>query len=112
MLFSKQYPRLHPWCESGFSHLPDNRLHSWIWKSKVVLRIKVFAWLLVRNWNVTNNFTCVLCLAHLSEDWIHILFYCNFSRRIWTYLQVNWTHEDTMEDMFIKARKSASKPFF
>jgi hypothetical protein len=107
-----------------FSHLPNSRLHSWIWKCKVVLRIKVFAWLLVsdrlntrdmlrrRNWNVTSDFTCVLCPTHTTEDWIHLFFDCNFSRRIWNYLQIEWTQHDTIEEMFIAARKVFSKPFF
>jgi hypothetical protein len=90
----------------------------------VVLGIKIFAWLLVsdrlhtrdmlrlRNWNVITDFTCVLCPTHTTEDWIHLFFDCNISRRIWNYLQVEWTQEDTVEDMFISAIKSFSKPFF
>jgi hypothetical protein len=54
----------------------------------------------------------VLCATHETEDWIHLLFDCKFSRRIWAYLQEDWTHEDTIEEMFVKARKSFSKPFF
>jgi hypothetical protein len=65
-----------------------------------------------RNWNVTSDFTCVLCPTHATEDWIHLFFDCNFSKRIWTYLQIEWTLHDTVEEMFIAARKLFSKPFF
>jgi hypothetical protein len=114
----------HLYYQYCFSHIPNSRLHCWIWKSKVVLRIKVFAWLLIsdrlntrdmprrRNWNVTNDYTCVLCHANQTEDWIHLFFDCNFSRRIWSYLQVDWSQGDTIEDMFFQARKEFAKPFF
>jgi hypothetical protein len=65
-----------------------------------------------RNWNVTNGYTCVLCHAHQIEDWIHLFFDCNFSRRIWSYLQVEWSQGDTIEEMFFKARKEFAKSFF
>jgi hypothetical protein len=81
-----------------FKSLPEAGIFKWIWKSKVILRIKVFSWLLVsdrrntrdmlrrRHWNVADDPHCVLCPTHLIEDWIHLFFQCNFSVRIWTYL--------------------------
>jgi hypothetical protein len=63
-----------------------------------MLRIKVFGWLLIsdrlntrdmlrrRHWNVSNDLACVLCPTHWTEDWKHLFFYCNFSRRIWNHI--------------------------
>jgi hypothetical protein len=31
---------------------------------------------------------------------------------MWSYLQVEWTQEHTIEEMFSKARKEFAKPFF
>ena len=99
-------------------------IFNWIWSSRVLLRIKVFAWLLVsdrlntrdmlrrRNWNVTSDLDCVLCPTHSTEDWIHLFFDCNFSHRIWIYLQIEWEPADTLEEIFISARRKFNKPFF
>ena len=49
------------------------KIYAWIWKNRVMLRIKVFAWLMVsdrlntrdmlrrRHWNVMDSIHCVLC---------------------------------------------------
>ncbi|KAK1594285.1 hypothetical protein QYE76_027246, partial [Lolium multiflorum] len=77
-------------------------VYLWLWKSCCVMKIKVFAWLLLsdrlntrdllqrRNWNVTDDKHCELCLLKAYEDRVHLFFECNFSARIWTYLQIDW----------------------
>jgi hypothetical protein len=108
-----------------FKDIVASKIYSAIWSSKVMLRIKVFAWLLVsdrlntrdmirrRHWNVTNNqFHCVLCPTHLTEDWMHLFFDCNFSIRIWCYLQIQWEPGDTFEEIFFAAKRKFQKPFF
>jgi hypothetical protein len=82
-----------------------------IWKSKCILRIKFFAWLLIndrlntrdmlrrRQCNVTNVYDYVLCPTHAVEDWMHLFFYCNFSQRVWNYLQISWGNGATMESI-------------
>jgi hypothetical protein len=89
-----------------------------------VLKIKVFAWLLIsdrlntkdmikrRHWNVTDEYHCILCSSHTYEDRIHLFFECVFSIRIWNYLQIDWSVGDTIEEKFIHARKEFGKPFF
>jgi hypothetical protein len=49
-----------------------------------LLKIKVFAWLLIsdrlntkdmikrRHWNVTDEYHCILCSSHTYEDKIHL----------------------------------------
>jgi hypothetical protein len=51
-----------------------------------------------------------MCPTHQTEDWIYLFFDCNFSRRVWSYLQIDWTQEDNIEQMFITARASFAKP--
>jgi hypothetical protein len=74
-----------------FRDVKASLVYKWIWKSQVLMRIKVFGWLLAsdrlntrdmlrrRNWNVTNDLHCVLCPTHSNEDWLHLFFHCNFS---------------------------------
>jgi hypothetical protein len=95
-----------------------------IWKSKCILRIKFFAWLLIndrlntrdmlrrRQCNVTNVYDCVLCPTYAVEDWMHLFFYCNFSQRVWNYLQISWGIGPTMESILFQARRDFEKPFF
>jgi hypothetical protein len=54
----------------------------------------------------------VLCPSHITEDWIHLFFDYNFSRRIWAYLQVAWIQGNHIEAMFLSPRKDFHKPFF
>jgi hypothetical protein len=107
-----------------FSFLPDVGIFKWIWRSRVILRIKVFAWLLVsdrlntkdmlrrRNWNIADDLFCVLCPAHVTEDWMHLFFHCNFSIRIWNYLQIEWEPGPTLEVIVTAAMRKFNKPFF
>jgi hypothetical protein len=107
-----------------FKDIKASSVLKWIWKSRVLLRIKVFGWLLVndrlntkdmlrrRHWTVTNNLSCVLCPTHIDEDWLHLFFHCNFSQRVWNYLQIEWEPGDTMEEIFCLSRRNFTKPFF
>ena len=63
-----------------FKHITASTIYKWIWGSFLMLRIKVFAWLMVsdrlntrdmlrrRHWNVTDELHCVLCPGHVVED--------------------------------------------
>ena len=99
-------------------------IYACIWKCKVVLRIKVFAWLLFtdrlntkemlkrRHWNIFDGDSCVLCPLHVVEDWRHLFFLCNFSVRVWNFLQIEWESGNSLEHTFFSARKEFRKPFF
>ena len=100
-----------------------SKVYSWIWESKVMLRIKVFAWLLVsdrlntrdmlrrRHWNVTEELHCVMCPTHETEDWMHLFFHCSFSMRVWNYLQIQWEDGGSFEEVFKSARSRFRQPF-
>lgn len=76
-----------------------------VWKSKVTLRIKFFAWLVCldrlntksmlvrRHLNVQPNCLCVLCFDGEEETIEHLFFGCVFAARCWAKLGIVWTHE-------------------
>lgn len=107
-----------------FREVVASPIYAWIWKSKVLLRIKVFAWLMVsdrlntremikrRNWKLEGTDHCVLCPTQTTETWMHLFFHCNFSVRVWTYLQIEWEPGDSFHQVFDAARRKFGKPFF
>lgn len=86
-----------------YSHLPTIEPCKLLWNSKCTMKIKVFALLLFfdrlntkdrlvrRHWrSEQENNLCVLCSQLVYEDRMHLFFTCNFSMRVWNYLQVDW----------------------
>jgi hypothetical protein len=77
-------------------------VYRWIWKSSCTMRIKCFTWFLLsdrlntrdllqcKHWKVTEDTHCELCPFRLYKDRVHLFFECNFSARVWNYLQVEW----------------------
>jgi hypothetical protein len=82
---------------------------------------KMFAWLLLhdclntkdmlqrRHWHVTEDSNCVLCPLRVHED---IIFECNSSQCIWSYLQIEWPRDDDLQTVMAAARRNFGKPFF
>jgi hypothetical protein len=107
----------------SFQHISSHFPSQWIWKSKCTSKHKFFAWLILhdrintkdmlrrRHWQVTSDHGCVLCSADALEDWSHLFFECNFSVRVWIYLQVNWTSGSGPE-MLKNTKKSFKGPCF
>jgi hypothetical protein len=46
------------------------------------------------------------------EDRIHLFFHCNFSAKIWTYLQIEWQRHDDLQVVLSEAKRSFRQPFF
>jgi hypothetical protein len=67
--------------------------------------------ILRRHWKVTDNNDCVLCYAHVMEDWRYLFFNCMFSTRIWNYLQIPWNPGDTVSSL-MAAKNSFKGPCF
>nr|XP_020176662.1 uncharacterized protein LOC109762251 [Aegilops tauschii subsp. strangulata] len=42
----------------------------------------------------------------------HLFFNCNFSVRVWNYLQIDWASGDSMAHLALNASRSFRKPFF
>ncbi|PNT72188.1 hypothetical protein BRADI_2g40965v3 [Brachypodium distachyon] len=64
------------------------------------------------HWQVTNDFTCVLCHSGTWEDWQHLFFGCQFSQRIWNYLQIQWSAGVDLKQIIIDTQRSFGHPFF
>jgi hypothetical protein len=106
------------------SHIQVPRIYKWLWNSCCIMKTKVFAWLLLsdrlntrdllqrRHWKVTEDTHCVLCPGKVYEDRIHLFFECNFSVRVWNYLQIEWKPHDYLQEVLDQARRSFGRPFF
>ena len=58
------------------------------------------------------NSECVLCHAQHLETRDHLFFQCNFSVRIWAYLQIDWCQGSDMIQIAKSAKQSFNQPFF
>lgn len=58
-----------------------------------------------------DNNDCVLCNAYVLEEWKHFFFTCNFSSRIWNYLQIDWRNRPVSESLNF-AKNHFSGPCF
>ena len=106
------------------SNMSFNPLLLWIWKSSYTMKIKVFAWMLImdrlntkdmverRHWHLDDGVNCLLCPLRTRETRNHLFFECNFSVRIWNYLQITWSPGDDMSAIVMQAKQDFAQPFF
>ena len=59
-----------------------------------------------------DGFNCLLCHLRTRETRNHLFFECNFSVRIWNYLQITWSPGNDMSDIVLQAKQDFAKPFF
>lgn len=89
----------------------------WIWKTKCVLKIKVFAWLLFNERLNTrdmldrrhcakkdDDLSCVLCNGAQRETRLHLFFTCSFSISCWQHLGIVWNTSLNFFQMIVLAR--------
>ena len=89
------------------------------------MKIKVFGWLLLydrlntkdllirRHWgSPQEDNSCVLFHSHALEDRLHLFFTCNFSCRIWKYLQIDWRASGSLHHCLQQVKASFGQPFF
>ena len=104
------------------SHMPTIMPCKWLWKSRCTMKIKVFGWLLFfdrlntkdmlvrRHWrSQAEDNLCVICNAYVHEDRSHLFFQCNFSSRVWNYLQIDWSQGSNIQECVAHARSSFSQ---
>jgi hypothetical protein len=106
------------------AHIQVMPVFKWLWKSSCMMRVKFFAWLLLvdrlnsrdmlqrRHWKVTEDVHCVLCPTGAREDRMHLFFECNFSQRVWNYLQIDWSLAQDIQGSISAAKLAFRKPFF
>ena len=99
------------------SHLPTIQPCRWLWKSMCTMKIKVFGWLLFfdrlntkdllirRHWrSPLDDSLCVIYHVFLYEVRLHLFFNCNFSRRVWNYLSIDWSRGPDIQQCIQHAR--------
>lgn len=101
----------------NFSALQPPRSLVWLWKTKCVMKIKVFAWLLFCDRLNTRDMldrrhcakededlTCVLCNTDQRETRLHLFFTCPFSANCWQYLEIQWSQNLEFFQMVVLGR--------
>ena len=84
------------------AHMPADEPCKWIWESRSIMKIKVFAWLMLndrlntRDLLTRKNFyiessICVLCDDEPNEYMKHLFFSCDFSQNFGYHLDLNGT---------------------
>ena len=69
--------------------------HDFVWASKVPIKVKIFAWLLLRDWlntkanmfhkNVAQSAACPRC-QDTYEDALHLISNCSYASQVWSSL--------------------------
>jgi hypothetical protein len=96
---------------------------TWIWKSKVAKKLKVFIWLVFRGrinsknllrrkgYALTNNdHSCTLCNLNCEETTYCLLFECPFSVECWNFVGIQWDHALDFFHMVANTRNQFTIP--
>ena len=62
--------------------------------------------------NSLDDNICVICHEFSYEDRLHLFFNCNFSRRVWNYLSIDWSRGPDIQQCIQHASSSFRHPFF
>ena len=107
-----------------FSHLTVDSSLQEIWKSKLIPKLKVFAWLLQRDrlntkelmarkhWQVEGGPDCVLCTTASLENRDHLFFSCQFARDCWSVIGITWDLTLSISHRFVQAKRLFNGPCF
>ena len=97
---------------------------TWIWKSKLHMKLKVFMWFLLadrlntrnmlrrRHFNINDEFNCVLCNSGVEETIEHLIFTCPFSSSCWVKVGIAWNMNRSRIDAIQTARRSFNGELF
>ena len=66
----------------------------------------------MRHWHMDDGVNCVLCPLLTRETRGHPFFHCNFSVRVWNYLQICLPQGDGMSNIVLQAKRDFAKAFF
>lgn len=95
-----------------------------IWRTKCMMKHKVFAWLILmdrvntrdmlcrRHFNIGEDHSCLLCDTQPLETNKHLFFGCNFSAACWASLHIHWDTSLGLQEMFDWAAAAWSQPLF
>ena len=109
-----------------FREITPHIAFSWIWKAKIIPRIKFFSWLLLsgrlntrnmlrrRQFNISNTFDCSMCAANREETVEHLFFGCAFSQSCWNCLNfpISYTSNENRLHLLSHSREKWKKKLF
>ena len=107
-----------------FREVRAHQTYTWLWKSKVTMKIKVFGWLLLsdrlntrnmlkrRHYNIGNDYTCPLCESNVEETLEHLFFGCAFSKDCWSDIAICWSSQGSRLDWISTTKTAWNKPMF
>jgi hypothetical protein len=85
-----------------FGAIPEDISLKFIWKSRCLPKLKVFAWLLLmdrlntkdimkrKSWTIESDEYCVLYDTCVLETRDHLFFECPYALACWTNIHINW----------------------
>lgn len=95
-----------------------------IWKSKCMMKHKVFGWLMFmdrlntrdllcrRHFNIGEDHSCLLCPNEPLETNKHLFFTCGFSAACWEAINIHWDTSRDVQEMMAIAAASWTQPMF
>lgn len=107
-----------------FRNLKPPQYITRVWKTKCMMRHKVFAWLMLmdrvntrdmlcrRHFNIRGDHSCLLCNTQPLETNKHLFFECQFSVACWASLHIHWDTYLGLQQMFDRAAAIWSQPMF
>jgi hypothetical protein len=126
--------RVFPWGNSTytsakfynfiFAQAPTDHALPSIWKSKCLPKLRVFAWLLMKDrlntkdliirksWKLDDGPSCVLCTNQMLETRDHLFFECPFAVACWEFTGIRWDSSELISPRFALARDSFIGPCF
>lgn len=96
----------------------------WIWKSKITMKVKVFAWLLLRdrlntrnmlnrrNFMTGDDLKCVLCDTGMEETLNHLFINRPFSFECWLQLGIHWPLDANCLEILPEIKANFGSPIF
>ena len=55
---------------------------------------------------------CPMCSSQAEETVLHLLFACNFARRCWSILNIDWPNGNSIEDLILQYMRTTALPSF
>jgi hypothetical protein len=109
----------------AFQQLEAHPIFTWLWKSGCTPRVKFFGWLILvdrlntetmlrhTNLNVGDNDAfCILCIGNCEEDVDHLFFGCDFAKRCWSAVGIQWDITLGLFQWLALAKTQCNLPFF
>ena len=97
---------------------------TFIWKTKCIMRHKVFAWLMLndrvntrdlllrRHFNIGEDHKCPMCNMGVVETNAHLFYECSFATKCWDVVGIEWENDLDIQHRYERARERWRGPLF